>query len=112
MWLCLKHHHIVDGAPQKYTVSNLKQWKATREAQEPGQRYIDGLTEERLRQVIDESFANLVGALGEMDFPGTRDRRNAPTSQQRHAKRGRRVNARPGKLSDADRGYGVNADIR
>jgi hypothetical protein len=70
MWLCLKHHNIVDRNPGKYTVDVLKEWKSTREAADPSMKYIDGLSEQRLQEVIDESLERLVDELNGFGLPG------------------------------------------
>jgi hypothetical protein len=70
IWLCQKHHTAVDDNEKKYTVVLLKQWKLDRETSEPGQRFLDGLPEERLQEIVDQSMDRLVAKLEELDLPG------------------------------------------
>ena len=71
MWLCVKHHKTVDRNPAKYSVAVLSKWKADREQVDPDQRVIDGLTEQRLEEVINEAMERLVDRLEDSTYPAS-----------------------------------------
>ena len=70
MWLCKKHHDAADANEMKYTVSVLKDWKRQRELLDPAQQIIDGLTESRLKELLDTALGRLVDELYDLNLPG------------------------------------------
>jgi hypothetical protein len=70
IWLCVKHHKTVDGDPIRFTAAHLKQWKISRQAEDAAQKVIDGLTDERLQEVVEQAMDRLVRQLEELDLPG------------------------------------------
>jgi hypothetical protein len=66
--LCLVHHKIVDKLqPDDFSIETLETWKRTRET--PGQaalRGLRGLTEDRLQEMIGESFQSFRSEFSEV----------------------------------------------